>query len=187
MPKLKFFLIAISSIILLFLGEHLLKPADKRFAAQKKGVSVTTVTNKEEQINDIAMASIAPHTNAEIFTWKMLNEISYKERKTKDFPESIMYPVINPKLKTKKGKRIRITGYIIPVDEKTFAISKNVMSACFFCGMAGPETIMGIKFKGNTPRLKTDQHLTLTGTFNYNETNPDDWIYHIENATIAKN
>ena len=44
---------------------------------------------------------------------------------------------------------------------------------------------MGIKFKGATPKLKTDTYLTLKGTFRYSETDVEDWIYHIENAEIV--
>ena len=56
----------------------------------------------------------------------------------------------------------------------------------FFCGQAGPETIMGIKFKNPNMKLKTDQYVTLTGTFRYNDSDVDDWIYHVENAVITK-
>ena len=79
-----------------------------------------------------------------------------------------------------------MSGFIIPIDNKTYALSKNVFASCFFCGQAGPETIMGIKFKNPETRLKTDQYVTLQGNFRYNDSDVDDWIYHIENAVIVK-
>lgn len=79
-----------------------------------------------------------------------------------------------------------MSGFIIPIDNKNYALSKNVFASCFFCGQAGPETIMGIKFKNPNIKLKTDQYVTLTGTFRYNDTDVDDWIYHVENAVITK-
>ena len=75
--------------------------------------------------------------------------------------------------------------FIVPIDNKSYSLSKNVFAACFFCGKSGPETIAGIKFKGTTPKLKTDTYVTLKGTFRYNETDVEDWIYHIENAEIV--
>jgi len=45
---------------------------------------------------------------------------------------------------------------------------------------------MGIKFRGGNPKLRTDQYVTLEGTFRYNDANVDDWIYHIEDAVIVK-
>lgn len=125
-------------------------------------------------------------TVAEVVTWKMLGEIKYEKKASKDYPEGVMFPVINPTLKAKKGKKISITGFIIPVDNKTYALSKNVFASCFFCGQAGPETIMGIQFKSPGMKLKTDQYVTLEGNFRYNDSDVNDWIYHIDNAVITK-
>lgn len=119
-------------------------------------------------------------------TWKLLGQIKYVKKPSKDFPEGVMFPVINPTLKAKNKKTIVMSGFIIPVDNKTYALSKNVFASCFFCGQAGPETIMGIKFKTPGIKLKTDQYVTLQGTFRYNDSDVDDWIYHIENAEIVK-
>ena len=117
-------------------------------------------------------------------TWKMLGVIKYLKKPHPDFEEGVMYPIINTTLKAMKGKRVIIKGFIIPVDTQTYALSKNVFASCFFCGQAGPETITGIKFRGSTPKLKTDQYVTLEGVFRYNDSNVDDWIYHIEDALI---
>ena len=121
---------------------------------------------------------------ADTLTWKLLGQIDYKKKPDKKYGE-VMFPVINPKLKAIQGKPIVITGFIIPIDNKNYAISKNVFAACFFCGKSGPETIMGIKFKGDLPKLKTDQYVTLKGTFRYNDSDVEDWIYHVENAVIT--
>ncbi|UYW01540.1 hypothetical protein K5I29_00980 [Flavobacterium agricola] len=117
--------------------------------------------------------------------WNILGDIKYVNRKDPRYGE-ISFPVVNAKLKVLQGKKITMTGFIVPIDNKSYALSKNVFASCFFCGQAGPETIMGIVFKGETPKLKTDQYVTLEGTFRYNETDVDDWIYHIENAVIIK-
>jgi len=117
--------------------------------------------------------------------WNILGDIKYVSKKDPRYGE-ISFPVVNLKLKVLQGKKITMTGFIVPIDNKTYALSKNVFASCFFCGQAGPETIMGIVFKGETPKLKTDQYVTLEGTFRYNENDVDDWIYHIENAVIIK-
>ena len=38
---------------------------------------------------------------------------------------------------------------------------------------------------GDLPKLKTDQYVTLKGTFRYNDSDVEDWIYHVENAVIT--
>ena len=117
-------------------------------------------------------------------TWKLLGQIDFVKKKNPHYGE-VMYPMINGTLKALQGKKIKASGFIVPIDSKSYALSKNVFAQCFFCGNAGPETIMGIKFKGNTPRLKTDTYVTMEGTFRYNADDIDDWIYHIENAVIT--
>lgn len=125
-------------------------------------------------------------TVTDTLTWKLLGQIKYIKKPSPDYPEGVMYPVVNPTLKAKNKKQIVMSGFIIPIDNKNYALSKNVFASCFFCGQAGPETIMGIKFKNPNIKLKTDQYVTLTGTFRYNDSDVDDWIYHVENAVITK-
>ncbi|MCG2611357.1 hypothetical protein LZZ90_07540 [Flavobacterium sp. SM15] len=123
--------------------------------------------------------------NPDTLTWKLLGDIKFVKKKDKTYGE-VMFPQVNPKLKLTNKKRVAISGFIVPIDNKNFAISKNVFASCFFCGKSGPETIAGIKFRGETPKLRTDQYVTLVGTFRSNETDVDDWIYHIEDAVIVK-
>ncbi len=123
---------------------------------------------------------------ADVITWKMLGEIKYEKKTSKDYPEGVMFPIINPTLKAKKDKKITITGFIIPVDNKTYALSKNVFASCFFCGQAGPETIMGIQFKNPGIKLKPHKFVPLEAKFWYNYSDVNDWIYHIDDAVITK-
>lgn len=140
-------------------------------------MSFNVNTNKEE-------VKTATYQAATEVTWKLLGQIDFVKRKNPHYGE-VMYPMINSTLKALQGKKIKASGFIVPIDSKTYALSKNVFAQCFFCGNAGPETIMGIKFKGDTPRLKTDTYVTMEGTFRYNADDIDDWIYHIENAVIT--
>lgn len=153
--------------------------------------------DSQQQYHDIEFSNKSEEYQVEIpedyefqtpdpITWSLLGKIKYEKKAHKDYPEGVMFPIVNQELKAKKGKKITISGFIIPIDESSYALSKNVFASCFFCGQAGPETIMGIKFKNLKKRLKTDQYVTLEGIFRYNETDVEDWIYHIENAIITK-
>lgn len=123
--------------------------------------------------------------NPDTLTWKLLGEIKFLKKQDKSYGE-VLFPIINTKLKQTQKKRIVMSGFIVPIDNKSYALSKNVFASCFFCGKSGPETIMGIKFRGGNPKLRTDQYVTIEGTFRYNDNNVDDWIYHIEDAVIVK-
>ena len=124
---------------------------------------------------------------SDTLSWKLLGLIKYVKRPHPEYEEGAMYPIINSALKQKAGKEIVLSGYAIPIDHKSFALSKNTFAACFFCGKAGPETITGLHFKSKTlPKLKTDQYITVKGIFRTNEKDVEDWIYHIDQAVITK-
>ncbi|MEL1245485.1 hypothetical protein AAEO56_14520 [Flavobacterium sp. DGU11] len=134
-------------------------------------------------------SAIQKNTTAPVsdtLTWKLLGQIKYIKKPSADYPEGVMYPVVNTTLKAKNKKQVIMSGFIIPIDNKNYALSKNVFASCFFCGQAGPETIMGLHFKNPATKLKTDQYVTITGTFRYNDSDVDDWIYHVDNAVITK-
>ena len=118
-------------------------------------------------------------------TWKVLGEIKYVKKNHPKYGE-VQFPVVNDKVKLRGKKKIYISGFIVPIDNKSYALSKNVFAACFFCGKSGPESIVGLNFKGGTPKLKTDQYVTVEGTFRYNEDDADDWIYNLDNVVIVK-
>ena len=118
-------------------------------------------------------------------TWKVLGEIKYVKKNHHKYGE-VQFPVVNEKVKLRGKKKIFISGFIVPIDNKSYALSKNVFASCFFCGKSGPESIVGLNFKGATPKLKNDQYVTIEGTFRYNEDDADDWIYNLDNAVIVK-
>jgi hypothetical protein len=130
------------------------------------------------------ISSIQIQTEPDTITWKLLGVIKYNKRPHKDFPEGVLFPKVNATLKMLQGKKVILTGFIVPIDNTSYALSKTVFANCFFCGKAGPETITGIKFRGKTPKLKTDTYATIEGTFRYNESDVDDWIYHLDDAVI---
>mgnify|MGYP000957586356 CR=1 FL=1 len=145
-------------------------------------MSFTSTNTTHHNINKASYKDFQEVTK---ITWSQLGQIDFTKKKDRVYGE-VMFPVINTNLKKLQGKKISAKGFIVPIDNKSYALSKNVFAQCFFCGNAGPETIMGIKFKGATPKLKTDTYVTIEGTFRYNDNNVDDWIYHIENAVITE-
>ena len=188
--------------ILLFAGllilELTFEPSEdfKKELAHQNDVQVAslvsdTKTVNEEKLNatlseNFEVENTAGFTFLDTLTWKQLGVINYVKKAHPDYPEGVMFPVINAGLKAKAKKRVVLKGFIIPIDATNYALSKNVFASCFFCGQAGPETITGIKFRGKTPKLKTDQYVTLEGVFRYNESDVNDWIYHIDDAVITK-
>jgi uncharacterized membrane protein YcgQ (UPF0703/DUF1980 family) len=147
------------------------------------GVFLFSFQNQSEEVT--FSNSKKAFATTDTLTWKLLGEIKYMKKKHASYGE-VDFPIINTKLKKLAKKTIVMSGFIVPIDNKNYALSKNVFASCFFCGKSGPETIMGIKFKGATPKLKTDTYLTIKGTFRPNEDDVEDWIYNCDNAEIIK-
>lgn len=98
----------------------------------------------------------------------------------------MQFPRFGPTVKALNGKAISITGYVIPVDLEsgTYVISEFPMAACFFCGGAGAESIMQLKFKRAPRRLKTDERRTFSGTLRLNADNVYELNYILDGAEL---
>jgi hypothetical protein len=117
--------------------------------------------------------------------WETLTKITYKKEIDDDYG-IIKKPVFPDNLKAYNGKKIFISGYIIPTEPGVYILSKNVFASCFFCGASGIETVMGIEFKELNQRLRTDQYVTLEGTLFLNDYDINTWIYNIIDTKIVK-
>lgn len=190
----KVYYIFIGIFLIMLVLELTFTPTQLTFAPQTENhgtqtahlIPLTDLSNKEKKVETMPIWEELEMNQPDTITWKMLGVIKYVKKPHPEYKEGVMFPVINATVKAKGKKRVVLSGFIIPVDPTTFALSKNVFASCFFCGQAGPETITGIKFRGKTPKLKTDQFVTLEGVFRYNDSDVDDWIYHIEDAVIVK-
>ncbi|MFZ1705697.1 MAG: hypothetical protein WAT79_15205 [Saprospiraceae bacterium] len=118
-------------------------------------------------------------------TWKVLNQLEYVESEHPSYG-TVMMPVFSKVVSAFDKKRVIIKGYILPVDRKTYALSKNVYAACFFCGKAGPETVMGLTFKQPPGRIKMDTYATLSGILKLNGTDVEDWMYSLTDVEIIQ-
>jgi hypothetical protein len=83
-------------------------------------------------------------------------------------------------------KEVIIAGYLIPIDieANTYALSKNPFSSCFFCGNAGPETVIELKFSKDPGRFATDKYLPIKGILKLNR-NGSGLFFTLDNAEIA--
>jgi hypothetical protein len=130
------------------------------------------------------ISAIAQESNA----WKTLSKVSYRKEYDELMGFKIDKPVFSDYIKNLEGKQITLKGYIIPVDgyksHKEFIFSAFPYSMCFFCGGAGPETVMEVKAK---EAIKyTTESIVLTGTLRLNSDDINRLMFKIENAVLKK-
>lgn len=104
-------------------------------------------------------------------TWQLLSDVEFKDVFLEELQAYYWKPTFGPQVNAAEGKDFYITGYVIPVDtdEDFYVLSRYPFANCFFCGGAGPETVVDLQFDGPAPReYATDERLTFAGKLKLN-------------------
>jgi hypothetical protein len=120
--------------------------------------------------NTIASTSIELDSYSEL-TWKDLTDVEFKDVYVDELDAYYWKPLFGPLVKDLEGGKFYITGYVIPVDidEDFYVLSRYPFANCFFCGGAGPETVIDLQFEGHSPReYATDERLSFAGELKLN-------------------
>lgn len=120
-------------------------------------------------------------------TWDTLKDVTFKKKWYPADQIYMLHPTFGAPVQKLNGKEVVITGYMIPVDldANLYVLSAFPFSACFFCGGAGPETVMALTFKKNSRKFKTDERLTFKGILKLNADDIYQMNYILENAEIT--
>lgn len=126
-------------------------------------------------------------TAVKAVTWKQLADVIFDRKWDEKMQMPMLYPSFSRTIKAMHGKTISISGYVIPVDAKggMYVLSANPNSSCFFCGGAGPETIMTLKFKSGKPAFDTDDYVHFQGRLRLNEKNIYELYYNLDDAVLV--
>ncbi len=121
-------------------------------------------------------------------TWKTLSRITYKKEFDELMGFKIDKPVFSDKVRALEGKEITIKGYIIPVEgyksHKEFILSAFPYNMCFFCGGAGPETVMEVE-ASEPVKYKADA-IYLKGKLELNADDINRLMYKIVDAVLTE-
>ncbi len=126
----------------------------------------------------------AQDDTAKLIDWKFLARVKFEDKYYPDLEAWYVKPVFPENIQKVDGKRVIIKGYMIPLDVEggVYALSAYPFSACFFCGGAGPESVMSLKFKERPRKFKTDDVVTLTGFLKLNDSDVDEFSYILREA-----
>jgi hypothetical protein len=117
--------------------------------------------------------------------WQVLAEVGFQTRKDAN-GNIIETPVFSKNLKSFNGKKVKLKGFVIPInevgDQDKFMLSSLPFNVCYFCGAAGPETVIevdsddGIRF--NSKAIWVEGYLYL------NDNDPDHHMYMLKSAQL---
>ena len=121
-------------------------------------------------------------------TWKTLARITFKKEYDKVMGFKVDKPIFSKDVMALEGGIIEIRGYIIPVEgyksHKEFVFSAYPYNMCFFCGGAGPESVMEVKSK--EPIKYSAEAVILRGKLHTNSDDINRLIYSLDDAELIK-
>lgn len=117
--------------------------------------------------------------------WHVLAEVHFVN--VKDAAGyTIEKPVFSRNLKSYNGKRITLKGHMIPLAEMggsgKFMLSSQPFNVCYFCGAAGPETVVEVEIAA--PPKFTTSKIKMEGILVLNESDPEHHIYVLKSASV---
>lgn len=126
--------------------------------------------------------------NAQESTWKTLAKITYTKQYDELMGFKVDVPVFSEDIIALEGQEVEVKGYIIPVEgyksHKEFIFSAFPYTMCFFCGGAGPESVMDVY--ATHPVEYSAEQITLRGRLELNATDINRLMYSIHDAVIVE-
>lgn len=121
--------------------------------------------------------------------WGMFTKTRFVEKLNREFGMYFLYPIFPDELKAMEGKEVSVTGFYIPLDMVTSnyaVLSKFPNAECFFCGGAGPESIVVAYLKKKpTKRINVDEIITIKGKLKLNDSDIDELNFILLDAEIT--
>jgi hypothetical protein len=118
--------------------------------------------------------------SAATIDWATLSQVKFEKKFSEELGISYEKATFGQWLLPLHGKAVAITGYVIPLDGlgATYVLSRNPNASCFFCGGAGPETVIELRLKPSAiRRYKLDEIRTFKGILQMNASNLDQMTY----------
>ena len=142
----------------------------------------------EGQAQSKAEAKEAKKVKKDKNIWKTLGKITFKKQYDELMGFKVDVPVFSKEVQDLDGKEITVKGYIIPVEgyknHKEFVFSAFPYNMCFFCGGAGPETVMEVTA---LEAIKyTAEPVTIKGILQLNSGDINKLIYSMTEVRLVK-
>lgn len=123
-------------------------------------------------------------------TWEDLQDVNFEEKYYEDIDQFMLFPVFGDKIKAMENKTWVLSGYVIPVtpgdqdNPPLYVLSANPFSACFFCGNAGPESVVELELQEPYVLYGTDEFRSFEGSLQLNDSNVDRLNYILVDAEL---
>ncbi len=118
--------------------------------------------------------------------WADFADVNFEPVYSEKYDIHFLTPSFGDNIKGYEGQKVSIKGYFLDISGsgEIFLISENPMASCFFCGAAGPETIVEVRFT-EAPPFKTDDIVTASGILQLNANDVNSVNYILKEASAV--
>jgi len=139
-------------------------------------------------VSSITLVFLFFWTNASIgqtkITWEDLGDVVFESEYHEADSSVYWYPTFGKSVLELAEKHINIKGYLIRLewDSPAYMLSAYPFAACFFCGNAGPESVIHLHFEDEQDYEMDEVHV-FSGRLELNEQDPFQMTYHLWEVT----
>jgi hypothetical protein len=145
--------------------------AVRRTTTTRTAPATVPVTEPVPVPDPVFVSESVPASAPVELTWQLLEDVDFKDVYIEEIDSYYWKPEFGGRVMAMEGKEVHLTGYLIPVDvdEDFYVLSRYPFANCFFCGGAGPESVVDLRWPSKDHRTyQTDERLTFKGTLRLN-------------------
>jgi len=120
--------------------------------------------------------------------WNVLTDVGYETKPSEENGFQVDAPKFGKRVSALNGKKISLKGYLIPLAElggkNQYMLSSLPFNSCYFCGGAGPETVVELQTKQNIPF--TTKAIVMEGILLLNDNDIDHHIYILKDSRVIE-
>jgi hypothetical protein len=136
-------------------------------------------------ITSIFLLLVTGVRGQQLLTWETLGDVKFNKKFDPALGIEVLEADFGESVKKLEKQQVIIKGFMIPLDPlgTQYVLSKFPMAQCFFCGAAGPETVIELRLHPKSiRRYAMDEVHTFKGTLMLNANNSASLNYVITQA-----
>jgi hypothetical protein len=136
----------------------------------------------------LILFSASPAFSQTKINWKTFGDVDWTDKYSEEEDVYYYYPNFGPSVKELEGTEVVLKGFmlILGTEEKIYILSRYPYASCFFCGAAGPDSIVQLKLKPGHPKFKIDQRVSIKGKLKLNRDDFDQCNFILTDAEPFK-
>lgn len=119
--------------------------------------------------------------------WEIFEKVIFETKYFEDIDSYFEVPTFNKELLALEKTEVVLSGFYIPLElDSVFMLSAMPFSSCFFCGGAGPESVVEIQFKEFPQRLEPDEFVEIKGILKLNKSDINHLNFILQEAKMTQ-